>query len=232
LDRKVLTSPDGRYLVVQGTEGTAILDAASLRTVRIFHNINLASAFTADGRLVVYVPAGPNYGVGVVDPAGGPVRIIYVAPNDEQHGDVFPDRRVYVRSTMRHGRTILTELSLSPTQKVLHKSLLTGWPVSAIVSERGRLLVFRGANALNGGPGKVEVWALDPWQREAVVASPVGFIGPAWNIDRQRRRLVLGHPDGSITVTDLRTGRTRSLNGRHGGQVLGVAFSPGGAASV
>ena len=236
LDQRAVTSPDGRYLVVQGTAGTAILDAASMRTIRILHNIASATTFTTDGKLlVVYVAAGPNYGPGVVDPARGPVRNVYQPQKDEQHGAMSQDRRFYGWSATSHDRTILTEVSLVPPEKVLHRSLDgPGWPVQDIESQEGRLVVFRGANVFNGGPGKVEVWTLDPWRRETVVSSPVGFnnSGAAWDIDRQGRRIVLGHPDGSVTVTDFRTGRARSMNGRHGGQVLGVGFSPDGRTIV
>jgi len=223
------TSLDGRYLLVNGIEGTAIVDRASLRTVRVLHNLDFAY-FTADGRLLVYLPTG----IGVADPAGGPVRILYRTPKDSQHSRAMsPDLRFVSWSTMRHGRTILSEVSLHPAQKLLHRSLLgPGSPVDWIDSQEGRLLVFRGTNPSNGRPAKVEVWTLDPWRRETVVTSPVGLAGVAWNIDRQRRRLVLGRPDGSVTVTDLRTGRTRTMNGRHGGQALDVGFSPNGRTIV
>jgi WD40 repeat protein/DNA-binding SARP family transcriptional activator len=226
---RVATSLDGRYLVVNGIEGTAIVDRASLRTVRVLHNLDFAY-FTADGRLLVYLPTG----IGVADPAGGPVRILYRTPKDSQHSRAMsPDLRFVSWSTMRHGRTILSAVSLYPAQKLLHRSLLSpGSPVDWIDSQEGRLLVFRGTNPSNGRPAKVEVWTLDPWRRETVVTSPVGLAGIAWNIDRQRRQLVLGRPDGSVTVTDLRTGRTRTMNGRHGGQALDVGFSPDGRTIV
>ena len=51
-------------------------------------------------------------------------------------------------------------------------------------------------------------------------------------IDRAGQQLVLGHNDGSITVTDLVTGKTRTLSGRHNAEVLGAAFTPDGRTIV
>ena len=115
---------------------------------------------------------------------------------------------------------------------MLQRTLDPGLPVSDMETASGRLLVFRNRSGIYNypEPSTVEVWSFNPWRRLAAVRDPDNT--DAFELDRAGRRLVLGHSDGSVTVTDLKTGRTRTLNGRHSAEVIRVGFTPDGRTIV
>jgi WD40 repeat protein len=228
----VSTSPDGRYVVVGQNDGAvAILDRRTLKTVRTLkqHQLLLQDAFMSDGRLIVFPPTDvPRYDA--VDPRGGAERTLLVRPKGAQHFALSQRLDYYASSSTVGRRTTLTEWSY-PGKKVLARTVDPGLPVTDLETAGGRLLVFRNRSGIYGypEPTMAEVWSFHPWKRLVTVP---GTDETAFEIDRAGQRLVLGHNDGSVTVTNLQTGETRTLNGRHNAGVIGVGFTPDGRTIV
>ena len=118
-----------------------------------------------------------------------------------------------------------------PGKKALRRTSDPGLPVADMETGADRLLLFRNTSGEYNAPEPttVEVWSFKPWRRMAVVRDTDET---SFEIDPTGQQLVLGHNDGSVTVTDLRTGKTRTLNGRHNAAVLGAVFSPDGRTIV
>src|SRR5262249_44655358 len=118
-----------------------------------------------------------------------------------------------------------------PANTVLQRIAAPGMPVADMETSGGRLLVFRKQSGQFDvpEPTTLEVWSFSPLRRLGVLRN---IQSGAYDVDRGGSRLALGHDDGSITITDLATSRTRTLSGRHNAPVLGVAFSPDGRTLV
>ena len=184
-----------------------------------------------DGKLFVFPPAGPKYEI--MDPLTGANDGVVVRPKGAQHFALSQALDYYgASSSSKKGKTTLTEWSY-PGKKVLQRTLDPG--LAGLGHGNGE----RSAARLQKQIGHLQLSrALD--RRGLVLqslAATGGRAGPrqtsmAFELDRAGRRLVLGHADGSVTVTDLKTGRTRTLNGRHSAEVIGVGFTPDGRTIV
>jgi WD40 repeat protein len=227
----ISASPDGLLLAIgQNDSELAILDARTFRTLRTYQQLEVPpqDAFTR-GDKIFALPANIR-GYEVMDPLTGAKEAVVSPLENAQHFAVSSNLDYYGSSSTVKGQTMLVEWSY-PAKKVLQRTQDPGPPVADIESTGGRLLVFRNPSGQYGAvePTDIEVWSFQPWRRMVVLHTTQNS---AYNVDRAGRRLVLGNADGSVTVTDLETGKTRTLSGRHNAAVLGVGFSPDGRTIV
>ncbi len=224
-------SRDGRYVAVgNNASEIAVLDSLTLKLVRRIDNA-YTGGFADDGRLTVL----RHDLVSAVDPVSGVGRTIFRIPKETRLFWFGSDLR-FAASTPVPGRppNELTVWSV-PGSRPIRRLPLTGGKLVDIEIASGYVILFRTPTGNASEPTTVEVWSIDPWRRAAVVRSDelLAFHQPAaFAVDRGRRSLALGHNDGSITVTDLRTGKTHALNGRHNAAIDGLAFSPDGRTIV
>jgi WD40 repeat protein/class 3 adenylate cyclase len=225
----VSASRDGRYLAVGQNEGAlAILDPRTFKTVRTLNQRQILGqdTFTSDGRLIVFPPSDvPQFNV--LDPRTGDERTLLVRPKDAEHFALAQSLRFFGTSGGK-GKTTLREWSY-PGKKLLHETPDPGLPIVDLESTANRLIVFRNHSGAFDAPEAttIEVWSYEPWRRLAVLHDQ-DTTPNSWAVDRSGNRVAVGLIDGSIKVTDLTTGKTRTLNGRHNATVAGVGFSPDG----
>jgi WD40 repeat protein len=228
----VSTSPDGKLLAIgQNSSDLAILDRKTLKPLRVYHQLEVPpqDAFTTGDRIFVSPPSDvPEFEI--MDPLTGAQVGVVVRPSNAQHFAVSQGLRYWASSSTVGSRTTLTEWSY-PGKKVLAQTSAPGLPVADMESTSNRLLVFRNASgdASMPEPVDVEVWSYHRWRRLVVVKRNDGL---AYDVDRAGKLMALGNHDGSVTVTDLTTGTTRTLNGRHNAGVVTLHFSPDGRTLV
>jgi WD40 repeat protein/class 3 adenylate cyclase len=228
----VSTSPDGKYLAIgQNSSDLAILDRKTLKTLRVFHQLEVPAqdAFTKGDKIFVFPPSGPPR-YAIMDPVTGKIEGNVVRPKDAQHFAASQALDYWVSSSTKNGQATLTEWSY-PGKQPLHRTPDPGLPVADMETTSDRLLVFRNTSGDFNAPEPttVEVWSFKPWRLMAVIRNTDET---SFDVDRSGQQLVLGHNDGSVSVTDLRTNTTRTLNGRHNAAVLGAVFSPDGQTIV
>jgi WD40 repeat protein len=226
----VAASPDGRLVAAGDNNGqVAILDRRTLKTLRVLKNVSIGQdAFTSTDKLIVYTNRpSPE----VVDPRTGAVEGSIHRTRAMQHFVPSPLLDYYASSvTTKDGKTTLFEWSYK-TKRLLKKASAPGLPVADLESTSDRLLVFRTSDGQLGPPEEtdIEVWSFRPFRRLVAVQTDQGAV---YAIDKAGRTLALGYPDGTVSLTDLKTGRMRTLNGRHNAAVQGVGFSLDGRTIV
>ncbi len=221
----VSTSPNGRLLIVLNNLGQkAIVDARTLKTLRTYPHLlaNQQHAFTNTNQVSSF-EQGKHAAIAVADPLTGAEHLVASVSPDAQGFALAPELDYYAIATGTPNRTVLSAYDVR-THTLVHRLVETGLPVVDVEILRHRLLVFR-APSPNDPWSKIEIWSSRPWRQIAVVARD-GM--NAWDLDNTGERLALGYVDGSVSVTDLRTGSTRTFDGRHDAAVQGVAFSPDG----
>jgi len=223
----VLAVPGGEHVVTTYDGGrTVIRDARSLRPERSVAAGGIVAAVSDDGRTILL--GGGDGAVRFVDLATGATRLargrhdggvasVAFSPDGRTAVTAGKDNRIIIWDT-RSG----TERDTMPT---------ASWTDELAVSPDGRTLYSAGLD------GKVVVWDLAGDRR---LGRTFG-VGPdeslAYEYDERvahavspdGRLLVVGHQNGTVTVTDARTLRTlREFRGVPRGQVFGLGFMPGG----
>ncbi len=234
-------SPDDRVLAAGGFNGTVVLFDTRTRR-RIGRPLQLVRGvggldFSSDGRLLAL--AGPvgeepdSQRVMLVDiatrkvvreidpgpyPAGPKVfpvvdvrfdarsrALVVMLMGDGSRTGSYPPylRRYDVRTGRPLGRAV-------PIGRRLAGVALT------VPARRDRLLVS----------GADETFVVDAATLRVRRRFPVG--GSTNGLSPDGRSAALGHEDGSVVVLDLRTGKLRTLAGRHEDRVQGVEFTPDG----
>jgi DNA-binding SARP family transcriptional activator/WD40 repeat protein len=228
-------SRDGRWLLAtNNAQRMALIDTSTYQTRRVINGTE--GFFADDGRVVVLGDSG----FALIDP-----RTVVVSPLDQLDIDaqsVSVDRDLaFAAGSLVSGRprNEVTVWSLRGRRRVLHRMTAhPGLQVADVELASDRLLVFESNNRTGLSPLQlrsalldrvtVEVWSLDPWRRLADVSlsEALGHGLAPWAIDRRGRLAAFGEVDGRVTIVDLLTGSARKLQGRHGGNVIGVGFSP------
>ena len=222
--RSVDVSPDGSRVVAVTDGRVAVLDPTTLRTTRVFDLPSWIGGFLDDGRLVVAGPTGRQ--MRALDLKTGAQSPIFQPTFKATWYDVAADLRFAGEASPRKagpGREIRV-LAL-PGRRLLHRLVV---PVEAGVNlGAGHALIWQapaGHTFDSGPPEKLEVWSLEPWRRQAVIAVD-DWPGA---LDRSGRLLATAR-NGRVVVTDLRTGTSRVLGGRN---VNGLNFSRDGRSLV
>jgi DNA-binding SARP family transcriptional activator/WD40 repeat protein len=236
----VEASRDGRWLLVTNNrQRVALIDTSTYRARRVIDGE--AGFFSDDGRVVVLRDSGFS----LVDPqtgAASPVDLSLEVDAQSIGSDLSFAAGSFVSGRPRNEVTVW---GLRGRQGVLHRMTAhAGLQVAEVGVSSGRLFVFESSNRTGLSPFQlrsallgrvtVEVWSLDPWRRLADVSlsEALGHGLAPWAIDRPGRLAAFGEADGSVTIVDLGTGSSRKLRGRHGGNVIGVGFSPDGRTIV
>jgi DNA-binding SARP family transcriptional activator/WD40 repeat protein len=231
----VEASRNGRWLLVTNSaQRLALIDTSTHRTRRLIDGD--AGFFADDGRIVVLRDSRFS----VINPQTGAVSPL--DPSLDVDAQVsIGSNLAFAAGSLVSGRprNEVTVWGLRGRQRVLHRMTAhPGLQVAEVRVSADRLFVFESTNRTGLSPlqlrsallGRVtvEVWSLDPWRRLADVSlsEALGHGLAPWAIDRLGRLAAFGEADGSVTVVDLVTGSSRKLRGRHGGNVIGVGFSP------
>jgi DNA-binding SARP family transcriptional activator/WD40 repeat protein len=232
----VEASRDGRWLLVtNNAQRLAVIDTSTYRTRNV---IDAEEGFFAnDGRIVVLRDSRFSF----VDPQTGAVAPLDLSLDvDAQLFSIGSDLAFGAGALVSgRPRNEVTVWSLRGRQRVLHRMTVhPGLQVAEVGVSSDRLFVFESSNRTGLSPlqlrsallGRVtvEVWSLNPWRRLADVSlsEALGHGLAPWAIDRHGRLAAFGEADGSVTLVDLVSGSYRKLRGRHGGNVIGLGFSP------
>jgi DNA-binding SARP family transcriptional activator/WD40 repeat protein len=232
----VEASRDGRWLLVtNNAQRLAVIDTSTYRTRNV---IDADEGFFAnDGRIVVLRDSRFSF----VDPQTGAVAPLDLSLDvDAQLFSIGSDLAFGAGALVSgRPRNEVTVWSLRGRQRVLHRMTVhPGLQVAEVGVSSNRLFVFESSNRTGLSPlqlrsallGRVtvEVWSLNPWRRLADVSlsEALGHGLAPWAIDRHGRLAAFGEADGSVTLVDLVSGSYRKLRGRHGGNVIGLGFSP------
>ncbi len=195
-------SPNGRLLAVAGRVGEA-RDAQSVKLVDL---ATRKVVRTIDIKGFPFDPEGFGVVADVRFADGGRTVLVSVTP-DAPEGPPPYLRRYETRT----GR------SLGPGVRIGRGA---AGVAATVPSRRDRLLVTR-----PDGTFVVDAATLRVRRR-----IPVGSSAPALSPDG--RRAALGGFDGSVAILDLRTGKRRTLSGRHEDRVRALAFSADGRTLV
>ena len=223
----VLVVPGGEHVVTTFDGGrTVVRDARSLRPERSVAAGGIVAAVSDDGRTILL--GGGDGAVRFVDLARGATRL---APGRHDGGVASvafsPDGRTAVTAG-KDNRIIIWDTRSGTERETLATA---SWTDELAISPDGRTLYSAGLD------GKVVVWDLAGDRR---LGRTFG-VGPdeyvpyeydervAHSVSPDGRLLVVGHQDGTVTVTDARTLRTlREFRGVPRGPVFGLGFMPGG----
>jgi DNA-binding SARP family transcriptional activator/class 3 adenylate cyclase/WD40 repeat protein len=150
----------------------------------------------------------------------------------EQQVGVFTDEDwpelVIVRRDPRTGRRRGRDLPIGVREGWAWASFLPG----------GRKLVVSTAETGESGPATVNLppgrttVVLDASSLRPLRSFDVGYNIAALAPDGRLLALARVPSEGQVTLLDLRTGKRRTLAGRHGGKVNGLSFSPDGSVLV
>lgn len=231
-------SPDGRTLAVRGDSGDVVFfDAATLkRTGRKLtgsDQLGLNGATVGPLRALAFSPDGKTIAVGstagnratldLVDARTGAPRATasdgafhtadvafsrdgrFVATGEPVNGTTHPPDAVVVVHDTRNGHVLATSAALPGGR-------LAGYGVDST-----HLLVTEGPN---------RSVLLDARTLELQRTLALGGVAA---LSRSGTRAVFGHADGSLTLLDLQTMRTRPLPGRASGAIEVACFSPDGS---
>jgi WD40 repeat protein/class 3 adenylate cyclase/tRNA A-37 threonylcarbamoyl transferase component Bud32 len=233
-------SPDGRLLAIGDDDGTVfLLDTRTRerigRPLRLDHAVEGVD-FSPNGRLLAVSGFGEASGtksVTIVDLAAREVvREIDVGPAPDHHEPPFVDVRF-----AEDGRTLIViagpdapDVPIPP--QLRRYDVRTGRPVG-----RGAQIDLGGAYVAPTVPTRRDRLLLTNVFEEATLVVdaatlrvrrriPIGAYSAGLSPDG--RSAAVGAEDGSVAILDLRTGKRRTLSGRHEDRVHGLAFSADG----
>ena len=236
---------DGRLLAAAGDDGrVALIDTRSRRRVRApirASDFVITLDFSPDGKLIAAAGAtstGPDgQGVVLVDVASGRrVREIEARYPQKIRSDVSQSRYIDGRFSA-DGRTLIAITSINDDWEGDHPTYVrrfdvrTGRPrgpavrvgrdettVSSVVDARRDRLIMTSTREKATFVVNADTLRVRRFETGAFTAG----IAP------DGRTAALGGKDGSVAILDLRTGRRRTLAGRHEGLVQQLAFSADG----
>jgi eukaryotic-like serine/threonine-protein kinase len=172
--------------------------------------------FSPDGRRLAATYAGPGGVQFVVWDVRHARPILKVADAASENLDFSPDGR-WAAFGPRGGAVVVHDLTTGKE----FKRLSSGLPLCCIrFHPGGRKLAVSGLQT-----GIVQIWDLDEGRLVRTLRHPSNVYGIAWH---PRGRLLAVAANRPIYLWDADTGERPKVLEGHLGQVLGVAFSPGG----
>ena len=230
-------SPDGRTLAVRGDDGSVVFfDAETLRRVGKAlpgsEQIGLMGATVGPLHALAFSPGGRTLAIGSTTGYRATVDLV----DTRTHGT-------------RHAATDwplnTADVAFSPDGR----AVAAGEPVTGMVSPPDEVIVVRDARTgrKRATSGRIAAGRLAGYTRDgrfllvtqgntasllldADTLSPVKTIrlGGAAALSPTEDEAAFGHPDGSITLLDLKTGAMRTLSGQASGSVEAASFSRDG----
>ena len=221
------TSPDGRWIVYANNAGKLAL--AHERDGRVVRTIDSEGwSFDGSDSLVAGRFGGEGIRLARVNLGTGaetPLALLRKSPDD--FFSITEDARTWAR--LANGTVEIRDVA---TGRLLHR--LRPAPGARPFSDvnfraPGRYLIVTSLisrSFVPDAPARFAIWSVRPWRLVAELDDQRGNF--PFTVDAAGKRFATGHRDGSITIFDLASGKTRDLHGRHTAAVQQLEFNSDG----
>jgi WD40 repeat protein len=230
-------SPDGHTLAVRGDDGkVAFFDTRTLRPigspVARSNQVGLFGAVQGPLHALAFSPDGRTLAIGCSDGWAASVDLVDTRTHVSRAGTTSRNAITADVAFAPDGRTFatgepVTGMTSPPPEVIVARDAKTGLPRAQTGPiPGGRLAGYtRDGRFLLVGSGERTSLLFDA---RTLKRARTFDIGGAAALSPTADEAAFGHPDASVTLLDLATGRKRTLSGGAGGVIEATSFSPDG----